>query len=171
MILPATITLAFAPRIRSWRPIGELTKRRASRPNRSANLPQPRWGGSVTSITAEPMARREPGGALSPLVARSRESGAPARARPAGGQATHPAVTGSAPAAGGAWRLASLPPVDVSIVVDPARTTAVRLDGLSSRYQRRVRAIGRPAAHRTKRRWIGDCAAEDSRSAGYGFAS
>ena len=59
------------PRIESAEPQlaadPELTNRHASCPKRAANLTQPRWGGLVTSITAEPTSRRVPTGRLAGL--------------------------------------------------------------------------------------------------------
>ena len=63
--VPPTTTVALTPRRLSSRPTSELTNRSASLPKRSRNFRQPRWGRSVTSTTAEPIARRVPGGTLS----------------------------------------------------------------------------------------------------------
>jgi len=70
-MVPDTATRAFRPRSRSSRPTRELTNRKASVPNRAANLAQPRCGCPVTSMTAEPTASRVPGGRLAGLRSRS----------------------------------------------------------------------------------------------------
>lgn len=70
-MVPDTATRAFRPRSRSSRPTRELTNRKASVPNRAANLAQPRCGCAVTSMTAEPTASRVPGGRLAGLRSRS----------------------------------------------------------------------------------------------------
>jgi hypothetical protein len=70
-IVPGVTTLALSPRMRWARPVGELIQRSASLPKRALNLAQPVWGGSLTWMTAEPMARRVPAGRRSTLRSRS----------------------------------------------------------------------------------------------------
>jgi hypothetical protein len=69
--VPPRTTRAFMPRIRSSRPTGELIQRSASLPKRALNLAHPVWGCSLTSSSAEPIARRLPCGSASMLRSKS----------------------------------------------------------------------------------------------------
>ena len=69
--VPPRTTRAFKPRIRRSRPTGELIQRSASLPKRALNLAHPVWGCSLTSSSAEPIARRLPGGSASMLRLKS----------------------------------------------------------------------------------------------------
>ena len=74
---PGSTTRTCRPRSRRARPSGVFARRSASLPNRALNFAQPVWGGSVTSTSAVPIARRVPAGRFGSDRSRSTYSWSP----------------------------------------------------------------------------------------------